>query len=63
MSNLEREIKTRAISNWLAGVINVLQEQYRRPNYNEMLTKIEAIDKQLPELRRILIYLNNTRDQ
>lgn len=60
MSQMEREIKTRAISNWLANVVNVLTEQYRRPNYVELMQKIDAIDKQLPELKRMLIYLNNT---
>lgn len=59
--NTERDIKARAVSNWLANVIAVLQESYRRPNYPELIVKLTKIDGQIPEVKRFLIYLMNTR--
>lgn len=59
----QREQYSRDVSNWLAAVIYVLQEQYRRPNYAELLAKLDKIDEQIPNVKRALIYLNNTKPE
>lgn len=61
--SLERDTRARDLSNWLAVVINSLQEQYRRPNYTELLILIDKIDTQLPKVRHNLIYLKNTSEE
>ena len=62
LRRLEREARARDVSNWLATVIAIFQEQYRRPNYVELAKRLEAIDAQIPQVKRALIYLNNTSE-
>lgn len=61
LPNPQRDQYSRDISNWLAAVINILQEQYRRPNYMELLARLDKIDEQIPSVKRALIYLNNVK--
>lgn len=50
------------VSNWIAILISQLQEQYRRPNYTEMLKLIDKIQTQSPQVKRALIFLANTKE-
>jgi hypothetical protein len=59
MLESDRAEKIRTINNWVAYVINTLNEQSRRPNYPEFLKQTENIQKQIPHVRRLLLYLAN----
>lgn len=60
MRDFERELWVRSVSNWLAISVSELQEQYRRPDYTELMKIVDRMDKQMPELKRALMYLKNT---
>lgn len=59
--NLEHQIKRRALMNWLTQISMGVNQVHNNPNLtmDQVLNWLDKMQKDLPEIKRLAIFLKN----